>query len=392
MAPFSGIHSLSTLSDFVYPTRCSTHLHSTKTDPRGSRPENTSLDEAIPKMTHKAGTTSYQAQTTSLDETIPKMTHKAGTTTHQAQTIASQTQSQTRANTLRSVPGQVIKPTETQHAAASGRPSITSVPSTTSTSTHSSAPSNSLLGDSNGPSTTSVPDLTSPALTDHISTKIGFAFLGAVLLIAAGLCVFFFGLPKYQKYQLTRRTRKETQVVQRQWWVWIKVDREKPRFATLGRGIELPEVQQTTRISTSSSAVLQEDAAMSPLPASRPTTGESWPLRSRLVSTAPVGRSLPGSMSSPVSGSGPSSTQHDRMRSWETYRTDFSQLYARSDVPSDPRRSPTVIIGVESAKVVRMRSASPDKVKITKSGVRPVSLVASIGGDTDDGFEEVNLA
>jgi hypothetical protein len=368
MAPFPGTHSLSTLSGFVYPTRCSTHLHPTETASHSSRPVNTSLDETIPRMTHKAGTTSQQAQTG-----------------------ASQTQSPTRANTPTSAPGQVINPTKTWHASASGHPSITSILSTTLTPTHSSTPSNSLVGDSNVPSTTSAPTVSSPALTDHTSTKVGFAFLGAVLLIVAGLCVFFFGLPKYREHRVTRRAHKVAQVVQRQWRDWIKIDPEKPWFATLGRGMELPEVQQPTRISSTSSTVLQDDSVRSPPRESRPTTAASWPLRSRLSSTAPAGLPPPGSLASPYFRSASPSPQHDPMHSYETYRNDISQVYTRPDLRGDLNRSSAVVIGVEDAKVLHMRSVSPDEVKITKSGVRPVSLVASIGGYTEDGFEEVNF-
>ncbi|KAF2450138.1 hypothetical protein P171DRAFT_479251 [Karstenula rhodostoma CBS 690.94] len=367
MAPLSGVQSFSTLSGFVHPTRCSKHRHSTETGSHHSSSTPSSIVKTTPKIMSSAKTSPRPVQTGGfiLDGT--------------------------RAATPTTMLGPATNPTETRHAAASH---LTVTPaSTTLAATHPSSPVNSLLGNAEAPSPTPDPTVASTALTHHVSTKIGLAFLGVVLLVAASLWVFFFGSPKYRRYLANCRARKEAQAGQRQWWDWIKADRQKPWVPARSWETQLP---QTQHLSRRSSAVLHDIAAMSPLRASGTTTVDSWPLRSVPRQSAHIQPSISMTFPTPSLGSiDPRSasfgTRHDCMRSYETYRSNVHQVYTHSDQLTNPYQSPTVFMGAEDARVVRLQSASPEVVQITKSRVRRVSYVASIGDDTDDGFEEVNL-
>lgn len=370
MAPLSVFHYFGSLGGFAYPTRCSTPAHSTETGSHNSQVTPCPLDETIPKMTHTVKASSRPTQTSEFSD-----------------------RQETHANTLTTVLGQVPSLTETRHAAASNPSAVVTTASTTLAATHSSSPSNSLLSDTNLPSMTPAPPHSSLTLTDYTSTKIGLAFLGAVLLIAAFLCAFIFGLPKYCEYMANRRARNEAQVAQQKWWDWIKADHAKPWISVGSREIELPQMQH---LSATSPAVLEDVAAMSPLRVSSEASVGSWPLRSVNSQSAPLQPSISMSFPTPSLGlthlRSPSfGSRHDPMRSYETYKNDFHQVYARSNRANNPYHSPTVVMGLEDAKVVRMRSASPDVVKITKSGALPLSFVASIGGNTDDGFGEVAI-
>ncbi|KAF9729237.1 hypothetical protein PMIN01_12927 [Paraphaeosphaeria minitans] len=264
--------------------------------------------------------------------------------------------------------------------------------STTLANTHSPSALNSLHGDINLPSATSTPAEASPDLTEHTSTKISLAFLGVILLILACLWIFFFGLPKYRKYLAKGRARRKTQASQRQWWDWIKVDREIP---VRSQSFEVRQVRHLSETST----VLEEVAAMSPLRASGATTVGSWPMRSAPHQLGPVDLSTamsfpPLSLSSPHPQSTPSGARHNRMRSYETYKNDLHQVYRHSDESDqfrNPYNSPTIFMGVEDAKVVRMQSASPDQVVVAKKEVRRFSFEYSIGDKADDGFEKAEL-
>ncbi|KAK7182332.1 hypothetical protein PSPO01_11566 [Paraphaeosphaeria sporulosa] len=251
MAPVSGFRPCSTLSGVVHPTRCFTYRFPTGT---GS---------------HYSSSLPY-----SFDETIPKMTNPAKISSRPKQTAGFGKRHRTKAHTHASVPGRATNLPET----AAMHPNATVfISSTTLEKTHPSSASDSLHGDDNLPSTTSKPIGRSPDLTDQTSMKIGLAFLGAMLLIIVWLWMVFFGLPKYRRYLARRGACKEAEPVQGQWWDWVKADREKPWIPACSRN---PEFYQVRNLSKTSSAVLGEGAAMSPLRASGATTLGSWPIQS----------------------------------------------------------------------------------------------------------------
>lgn len=363
MTPLSEIHSSSTLSGFIYRTRCHTHSLSSETGSHHPTPTSYSLHESIPKMTHT--------------ETSPsKSEHTMGASTRQG----------TPASTHTSVPGKSIVPTSVRQSMTLATNVFSTAASTTLSTRPSSLPTNSLQGDSSLPTTPPAPTPESPDLMDHASTKIALAFLGLLLLIVVCLWFAFFGLPWCREYLAKRKLRKDAQADQCQWWDWIKTDRENPWVPAL---IQHSETREMHHLSKMSSAVLEEQNTGSSSQSSGPRTVGSWPLRSAAAQGTPQNVSMPVATLRPSVGSFNSrsttvNSRDDRMYYFSTYKSDIEQIHRRSeqsDQSGDPYNSPTVFIGLRDARAVCMHSASPDMVDVRKSEVARFSYASS---DRDD--------
>lgn len=350
MAPLDNLISVNSLGEFTFPMPHSTEILSLPSD---STSHSYSIGTPSVPATHQL---SHSMTSSKLHGTVHK-------TLHVTVTIPVPTTTPTSEN-------------ETSHSTLSMATISPSTPLHTVISTTSPTPVVSV---------TPVPAAAKSKSLSNEMISILAIVVAIVVLIVLGLCIA--GFLQFRKYVARRKARKVAQTNIRQWYKWLKSDREQPWVAT--REPELTRASTIQSLSATSSTISGKGiTVVTPLRNSLATTVGTWPIRSALP---PPRWPFQGSDTSARTSSACASSiyTHDSVASFETSHGDIGLAFVHSD-SDDLYWSPEE----EDAKAhvtAHLRSSPLCHVPILEGGDRPVSQRASLVMENEDDLERVDL-